>query len=207
VLFAGNAAAASFTFMPTQVTETFTDGEIFDDDVDTQGVTERVTTLRPGDDITWQYKYTKGAPGYIVLSDDLADIDLLALSGRGTTGALVDVTLQFSDAQNRLIGTQYRFTGISAAGPVPIIRDDTLSGALDGDDVLGNLQGLIIADFHLNVRVTAGQFELTDMTFNWEAGDIEPVPEPATLLICGCGLALLGYGARRRTGAEGMHGR
>ena len=60
-----------------------------------------------------------------------------------------------------------------------------LSGIQNGDDVLGNLQGLVIGDFHLNIKMKSGRFELTDIVFNWEADDIEAVaaPEPPTLFL------------------------
>lgn len=199
LMVSNNAAnATSFVFNPTSVTEEFSNGEIFDDDVDVQGVSDRVTTLRPFDNITWTYKYTKGGPGYKVLSSDLADIDLLALSGRGTTGAKADVTLQFSSLNGDLVGTRYTFSGVSVEGPAPAIRDDGLSGEKDGDDILGSLKDLVIGDFHINVKITTGQFELTDMTFNWEAYDIEPVHEPSTICLLGVALVgLVGVGRKR----------
>jgi len=205
VALSGTAFATSFTFNPDgSITENPSLSELFDDDVDVQGVSTRVTTLNGVslDDITWDYKYTKGP--YMVLSDDLADIDLLSLSGVGTTGARADVTLQFTDVEGHLIGTKYAFSNVSLAGVGPIIRDDALSGALDGDDVLGSLKGFVIGDFHLNVKMTSGRFDLTDMTFNWEADDIEQVPEPGTLLLFGAGLGLAAIRSRmaRRNGAK-----
>lgn len=193
----GSAFATSFTFNPNMtITETPSLSELGDDDVDVFGESRRVTVLNGVslDDITWTYQYTKGP--YRVLSDDLADIDLLSLSGRGTSGARADVTLQFSDIEGNLIGTPYMFSNVSLAGPVPTIRDDGLSGALDGDDVLGNLKGLLIGDFRINVKMSSGRFELKDMTFHWEADDIE-VAEPGTLLLLGAGFSSIGFAVRR----------
>lgn len=56
-----------------------------------------------------------------------------------------------------------------------------------------------------DVEGADGQWDFGSITFNVEPGPAGEVPEPATGLLVGAGLALLGYtGRRRRNGAAGQ---
>ena len=147
--------------------------------------------LNAGDSITWHYAYTGGGPGYVVLSTDLADIEELRLFGLtlGGGGASANVELQFSDCNGQLIGQRYMFNGMWGANSFLVSS---------ADNVLGNLKPLgCICDFELKVTITAGQVDFTGANFLWEADDIEPCPEPMTMLLLGTGLAGIAMKMRR----------
>lgn len=155
-----------------------------DDDVDVTSGKAASQTLNAGDTITWDYNYKTT---YEVESGDQADIEELRLQGATLGGGgNVQVSLQFSDANHQLIGMPYMFP-IGGWGANNFLVSDE-------DDILGNLQGFIIGDFHLVVTQLTGTVEFTGAIFNWEARDIEAVtavPEPATLFLVLCGLSFL----------------
>lgn len=187
VVLSGMVHAIPFTFNPANPTETNNLSDVFDDDVDVYSGQEVPQILVAGDTITWDYNYQTM---YKVLSGDQADIEELRLFGTTLGGSpSVNVSLQFTDPEHNLIGQAYNFNNIGWGANNVLVSN--------ANDVLGNLQGLVIGDFHLQATMLAGSVGFTGVRFNWEAGDIEavvpgpepgPIPEPSTIFLLGSSL-------------------
>jgi hypothetical protein len=172
------------------------ENDVLDDDLDVDASGD-LTGLNAGDVLTWDYDYRSI---YRVLSSDLADIDRLSISGRATPGTVFDVTLQLTGRGHTAIGPLHTFAGIPATiggGAVQTIISEA-------DNILGNLAGMDIADFHISVSVVSGTYEFEDAHFLWEARDIEALPEPSTGVLLGAGLlvCLIIFGAKRSCSAK-----
>jgi hypothetical protein len=167
--------AAVKVFRPAAPTETFSEDNFTDDDVDVTSNAAGPYTLAVGDRLVWDFNYSQC---YHVESDDAADIDVLQLFGASVGNSTIVVNLQFSDCEHKLFGPVYTRTATWGAGNATIWDDFQSGGAADGDDLLGNLEGKEIKDFHLEVRVTAGFVTVNRIDFAWEAWDIDAVPCP-----------------------------
>lgn len=157
------------------------ENDIFDDDLDFtyNPLSSGPIALSEGDTVIINQKYDMC---YNVLSDDNADVEALAFFGR-SQGGTFDFDLQLSDCMGNLVGSKISRTGLNFS---------TLgtTQALSEDGVLGNLEDLMIGDFHITLKVTSGAIGFNGYTFNWEADDIEKkiTPEPNSIL----GLLALG---------------
>lgn len=189
---------AALTFTPIDITETF-DEDLFpvDDDVDISGSMPTGIILGPGQSLTWDHDYMMT---YQVLSGDMADIDFLTITGTGSpTSMAVSVNLTGPDGQ--AVGNTFSpMGGALVTGGTTRLIDDFFPGSpdFDGDNVLGNLQNLVVADFHIEIsNIGTGIFTIDTIEFGWEASDIEKVFEPSTLALLVLGIFGIGFSKRR----------
>jgi len=202
------ADATTITFAisdPGNVIFQFVDGEFLDDDLDFNTGQQNVVTASNGDMIEWTQKYPENMV-FNVLSSDKADIDIFRLFLRGD--GIVDITGELfllDQDMKKKESSKFTFSANNLAANVNlVVADDTGPFGVDGDDVLGNQQGMMISGFFVKLNVMNGELGFAGGEFDWEAGDIEkkaPIPEPSTMLLLGSGLAGLGWYRRRRKAA------
>lgn len=193
---AGPGLGATVTFTPPNVNEHQED-DVLDDDLDVTadmglGNSE---DLAGGDTGTWDYVYKRP---YKVLSDDKADLELVLslLPGLGAGGTIESLTFYLTSSDGEIPGTRI------TAGPTNFIGT-TATISFFGDDVLGNLQGKTITDFHLEFKLSSGFMRWHDASVLIEADDIEPVPLPPALLSLMVPILVLGGLARRKARHHG----
>ncbi|MCK9580858.1 MAG: hypothetical protein M0Q92_10485 [Methanoregula sp.] len=155
-------------FEPNKTVEECHLDEFGDDDVDVTGTSTGGLSLAKGDTGIWRYKYTKGGPGYLGTTDDLADIEDLHFYGSGT-GAKVrtTLTLVFADGSSS----------------IPLIWEQDWGPnnlrVSNEDNVLGNLNELCICGFEIQVEVLRSSINLKRIDFLWEVNGLKTCECPA----------------------------
>jgi PEP-CTERM motif-containing protein len=147
-----------------------------------------------GQTITWDYIYKNP---FRVNSGDKGDLTYLKLFGRGDgSEGQVDITFWLTDNDHdKIQSTVQQWTNLKwPANTNKILYGDWPFP--NGDDKLGVLKDLVVADFHLEIKVNKGNVAFAGGSVNWEVGDITAVPEPHTFVLVG--IAVLGYIRRLR---------
>jgi hypothetical protein len=170
----------------TPAKEKFTNGDIFDDDLDYDSGELSLVQVDQGKTLVWNQNFDKS---YNVLSSDLADIDELTLYGHSEGKVSATIRFWLTDNNHEAIGsTVNNFDAAFNVNVHLLLVDDMIPGyQYDGDDVLGNLKGKTIKDFHLEITPTNGTIYFGGGKLYLEADDIEVTPEPATLLLLSIG--------------------